>query len=85
MLSCHSRCAYSISDVYLMFPSKVAICFYTLAIPLPLSLFSTDFKEKGQHPMILIDFHELQIDCLSGFQTSIPAIHCLIVFKLWTA
>lgn len=67
-----------------MFPSKVAICLYTLAIPLPLSL-STDFKERGQHLMILIDFHELPIDCLSGFQTSVADIHCLIVFKLWTA
>lgn len=64
MFSCHSRCAYSISEVYLMFPSKVAICLYTLAILLPLFLFSTDFKERGQHLMILIDFHELQIDCL---------------------
>lgn len=72
-----------------MFPSKVAICLYALAIPLPLSLFGTDFKERGQHLMILIDFHELHVDCLSGFQSSVPAIHCLflilIVFKLWTA
>lgn len=47
MLSCHSRCACSISDVYLMFPGKVVVCFYTPSVPLPLFLFSTDFEEKG--------------------------------------
>lgn len=72
-----------------MFPSKADICLYTLAIPRPLSLFRTDFRERGQHLMILILFHEPQIDPLSGFQTSFPAIHCLflilVAFKLWTA
>lgn len=43
-----------------MFPSREAICLSTRAAPLPLSVFSKDFKE---HPMVLIDFHELQIDC----------------------
>lgn len=39
--------------------------------------------------MILIDFHELQIDCLSGFPTSFLAAHSLFlslsVSKLWPA